>query len=209
MKTIRVLLVDDHRFVLDSLRLLLPTLPGVEVVGACADPREVMPFLANATVDIVLTDLTMPHLTGLDLAGQIRVQFPTVRVLLLTVADDGPTIREALQQGVAGYISKKAGKDEIERAIHAVMAGQPYLAEDSLAELLKPIDTPDASLIALTRREHEVIRLLAAELSSADIAEKLFISIGTVDTHRHNILRKLGVKSTIGIVKYALKHNLV
>ncbi len=203
---IRVLLVDDHRFVLDSLSLLLPTLAGIKVVGACTDPREVLPILAIQPVDIVLTDLAMPYLNGFELASQIRLQFPHVRVLLLTVADDGNTIREALRQGIAGYISKKAGKDDIERAIHTIMAGQSYLAETSLTALLNPAD--NLPPVVFTPREHEIIRLLVEELSSADIAQKLFISLGTVETHRHNILRKLGVKGTVGIIKYALKYNL-
>jgi len=213
---IRVLLTDDHEIVLDSLSLLLSRIEGVEVVGTLNDSREVVDFLHNNEVDVLLTDMDMPNLNGIALTLSVRQLFPTMKVLMLTVSDDADNIREAFRAGIAGYMMKKAGKAELERALRTVARGERYFSESVMTQLValpaepvRPSDEVPVLLSHLTDREIEVIRLVAQELSTNTIANTLFISPGTVETHRHNILRKLGVKNSIGIIKYALKHGLL
>lgn len=214
--SIRVLITDDHQIVLDSLSLLISTIPAMEVVGTLNDSRKVLGFLDTHEIDILVTDLSMPYLSGVALTLQVRQKFPNLKILMLTVSEDADNIRQAFQAGVSGYVMKKANRTELERALTTVARGEKYFSEAVMKELLSPASLAATSNeeipsepIAVTARELEIIRLIAQELSTSEIAERLFISVGTVETHRHNILRKLGVKNAIGIIKYAVKNKLV
>lgn len=214
--SIRVLITDDHQIVLDSLSLLISTIPAMEVVGTLNDSRKVLGFLDTHEIDILVTDLSMPYLSGVALTLQVRQKFPNLKILMLTVSEDAGNIRQAFQAGVSGYVMKKANRAELERALTTVARGEKYFSEAVMRELLSPASLAATSNeeipsepIAVTARELEIIRLIAQELSTSEIAERLFISVGTVETHRHNILRKLGVKNAIGIIKYAVKNKLV
>lgn len=215
MKTnIKILLVDDHQVLLDSLQFLLRSINGIEVVGVLNDSRMVMDYLKNNTIDIILSDLHMPHFSGIDLQLSIKCHFPTVKVVLLTMADDVVHIREAIKAGVSGYILKKSGREELEKALHLVMTGKKYYSEDVIEELGSNFgdDLNNAlpeTIEHLTQREIEVLTLIAQEKKSSEIAEMLFISLPTVESHRSSLMRKLGVKSSIGMVKFAFKHGLV
>lgn len=213
---IRVLLTDDHEIILDSLSLLLSRIDGVEVVGTLVDSRKVIDFLQVNDVDILLTDMDMPDLNGINLTLQVRQHCPQIKVLMLTVSEDANSIREAFRAGISGYVMKKAGKAELEKALRTIARGDKYFSESVMTQLvalpMEPVRVADeapAPLAPLTDRELEIIRLIAQELSTNAIADTLFISPGTVETHRHNILRKLGVKNSIGIIKYALRHGLI
>jgi DNA-binding NarL/FixJ family response regulator len=213
---IRVLLTDDHEIILDSLSLLLSRIDGVEVVGTLVDSRKVIDFLHVNEVDILLTDMDMPDLNGINLTLQVRQHCPQIKVLMLTVSEDANSIREAFRAGISGYVMKKAGKAELEKALRTIARGEKYFSESVMTQLvalpMEPVRVADeapAPLAPLTDRELEIIRLIAQELSTNAIADTLFISPGTVETHRHNILRKLGVKNSIGIIKYALRHGLI
>ncbi len=214
--SIRVLITDDHQIVLDSLSLLISTIPAMEVVGTLNDSRKVLGFLDTHEIDILVTDLSMPYLSGVALTLQVRQKFPNLKILMLTVSEDADNIRQAFQAGISGYVMKKANRAELERALTTVARGEKYFSEAVMKELLSPASLAATSNqeipsepIAVTARELEIIRLIAQELSTSEIAERLFISVGTVETHRHNILRKLGVKNAIGIIKYAVKNKLV
>ncbi len=214
--SIRVLITDDHQIVLDSLSLLISTIPAMEVVGTLNDSRKVLGFLDTHEIDILVTDLSMPYLSGVALTLQVRQKFPNLKILMLTVSEDADNIRQAFQAGISGYVMKKANRAELERALTTVARGEKYFSEAVMRELLSPASLAATSNeeipsepIAVTARELEIIRLIAQELSTSEIAERLFISVGTVETHRHNILRKLGVKNAIGIIKYAVKNKLV
>ncbi len=211
-QTARLLLVDDHQIVLDSLGLLFNSMPGVMVVGMLNDSRCALTFLNTHPVDIVICDLHMPRQSGLELALLLRKQYPALKLLLLTMADDAATIREAVRAGVAGYVLKRAGRAELERAVTTLMRGQRYFSSDVM-ELLVHLEGTGADehdpLTALTEREVDVLRLIADEYPTYLIAEKLFISVPTVETHRRHLMQKLGVKSVVGMVKFAMKHGLV
>lgn len=213
---IRVLLTDDHEMILDSLSLLLSRIDGIEVVAALNDSRRVVDFLQTHEVDVLMTDMDMPALNGIDLTLQVRQHFPKLGILMLTVSEDADNIRDAFRAGISGYVMKKAGKAELERALRTLARGEKYFSESVMTQLValpssdtRFTDETPAPLTPLTDRELEIIGLVAQELSTNAIAEKLFISPGTVETHRHNIIRKLGVKNSIGIIKYAVKHGLL
>lgn len=210
----KVLLIDDHQVLLDSLRLLLKSIENIEVVGAISDSRNVLKFLETQEVDVIISDLHMPHLSGIDLTLQLRKTNPSIKILLLTMAEDAQHIREALKAGVHGYILKKTGKDEIEKAIEKLMSGKKYYSEAVIDELAATAEDDynnarPETIEHLTSREIEILRLITLEKSTAEIAEMLFISVSTVETHRANLMKKLNVKSAIGMVKFAIKHGLV
>ncbi len=210
---IRIVLVDDHRIIIDSLSVLFDTMQGVEVVGTFDDSRQVLPFLKENQIDVLVTDLTMPFLDGIALTVQVKQVFPSLKVLMLTVNDTPDLIRDAFLAGVAGYVIKKAGRKELERAIYSVAKGDLYYSQEVMATILAGQDAArmndKAILSSLTQRELEILRLLVAEKSSSQIAGELYISIGTVENHRYNLFKKLGVSNVVGAVKFALKYKLV
>ena len=211
---IKILLIDDHQVLLDSLRLLFKSIENVEVTGVLNDSRKVTQFLDNQDVDILVSDLHMPYMSGIDLTLQLRKSHPNVKILLLTMAEDALHIREALKAGVHGYILKKTGKDELEKAIEKLMSGKKYYSEAVIEELAATAeddynDARPETIEHLTTREIEILKLITLEKSTAEIAEMLFISISTVETHRANLMKKLNVKSAIGMVKFAIKHGLI
>ena len=209
---VRVLITDDHQIILDSLSLLMSGISGVSIVGTLNDSRKVIDFLGKNEVDVLITDYNMPHLNGVQLTLAVREFYPKLKILMLTISEDAENIREAFQAGITGYVMKKAGRAELEKALMTVASGTKYFSDDVMKQLLNPsaaIAELPPEPIAVTIRELEIIKLIAQELSTPEIAEKLYISTGTVETHRHNILRKLDLKNSIGITKYAIRHKLI
>jgi DNA-binding NarL/FixJ family response regulator len=212
----RILIADDHEIFLDSLSMLIATFPDVEIVGNCKNGVEVLNFLQNQTIDLLVTDYKMPIMSGIELTLQLRQKYPQIKVLMLSVSEEAEMIREAFQAGVWGYMMKKSGKAELQKAIETIKNGQRYFSESVVFELMRlgltdniPQNEIQQEFNQLTEREIEIIKLITNELSSQEIAEKLFIAPKTVETHRHNILKKLGLKNTVGLIKYALKNGLV
>ncbi|GAB2576473.1 response regulator transcription factor [Spirosoma areae] len=187
-------------------------MPGIQVVGAVSDSRRVPDTLANTDVDVLICDLHMPYLSGIDLTLRLRKTHPTVKVLLLTMAEDASLIREAVRAGAAGYILKRAGRDELEKAVTVLSRGERYFSSEVIEQLAQLEETradEHGPLTALTDREVDVLRLIADENPTHQIAQKLFISVPTVETHRRHLMQKLGVKSVVGMVKFAMKYGLV
>jgi DNA-binding NarL/FixJ family response regulator len=214
----RLIIADDHQFILESIEILLSTLPNVEVIACYNNGNEVLAALkTDENIDLVLTDNNMPELGGIELTYKIRQLYPSIKVILLTVSEDAGTIQAAFKAGISGYVMKKAGRDELELALKTVMAGKKYYSESVVFELLnrdKNIaelanEPVPEKLKSLSEREIEIIKLIANELNSNEIAEKLFLSPATVETHRHNILKKLGIKTSVGLVRFALDNGLI
>jgi DNA-binding NarL/FixJ family response regulator len=212
----RILLAEDHRILLDSLALLLGSIEGVEVVSKHTNGKQVLAALEIETdIDMVVSDVQMPVMGGIELTLQLRERFPHIRICLLTVADQPEAIKEAIRAGADGYVLKSAERSELEKAIHLIGKGNKFYSDEVLIQLatdkgieFKPeIDKPQK--IAITPRELDVLKLIAQEFSGTQIAEKLFISPTTVETHRKHLMQKLGVQTTIGLVKYAIKYNLI
>jgi DNA-binding NarL/FixJ family response regulator len=210
----KVLLVDDHQVILDSLSLLLQGIHEIEVLATINDSTLVEPFLIQNHVDILISDFNMPKLSGVDLCLTLKTKFPYLKIILLTMVEDAPQIRDAIKAGVNGYILKKTGKEELERAILKVISGKKYFSDAIIEELAEnhAEDYNNArpeTILQLTDRELEILKLVALELSSQEIADKLYISLSTVETHRRNLFQKLEVKSVVGLTKYAIRHGLV
>jgi DNA-binding NarL/FixJ family response regulator len=210
-ESIRVMLVDDHQIILDSLALLFDLMEGIDLVASNNDSRKVVDILATTDVDVLITDMNMPYVSGIELSFLVKEKFPDIKILVLTVIDHGDRIHAAFKAGISGYVMKKADRKELETAIRTVASGQLHYSQEVMKSLLLSHDDEDHQemLKHLTKREIEIIKLIVQEHSSSEIAEKLFISTGTVETHRHNIFKKLNVKNSIGLVKFALKYSLV
>ena len=216
MTPVRVLVADDQRAVRDGLVLLVGLLDGVEVVGTAADGAEAVECARRERPDVVLMDLRMPNLDGVAATRQIVDELAATRVLVLTTYADDTSLFPALQAGARGYLTKDAGADEIERAIHAVHGGRTHLdpaVQERLvaAALAAPLEAaePEELPDGLTAREAEVLQLIASGLSNREIAERLYLSNATVKTHVHRIFAKTGARDRAQAVRYAFDHGLV
>ncbi|MBO0930821.1 response regulator [Fibrella aquatilis] len=212
----RILVVEDHRILLESIALLLASIDGLEVVSKHTNGRQALAALEHdPAIDMIVSDVQMPVMGGIELTLQLRQRFPGVKICLLTVADQPEAIKEAIRAGADGYVLKSAERAELETAIKNIAQGNKYyseqvlmlLARDPTIEFTPDVDKPQK--ITLTKRELDVLRLIVQEHSGTVIAEILFISPTTVETHRKHLMQKLGVQTTIGLVKYALKYQLV
>jgi DNA-binding NarL/FixJ family response regulator len=210
----KILIVDDHQVLLDSLQLLFRSMDNIEVVGVLNDSRSVENFIIANPVDLIVLDLHMPHINGIDLTYKLRMINASLKILLLTMADDATNIREALKAGVNGYVLKNTGRDELQKAIIKLMDGKKYYSEAVIDELAATAgddlnNAQPQTIEYLTPREIEILKLITEEKSTAEIADLLFISVSTVESHRASLMKKLSTKSSIGMVKFALKHGIV
>jgi len=208
---INVLLVDDHKLILDSLSLLLGLIDEINIVGTLDDSRKVLDFLDDNEVDVLITDLNMPYMDGIELSFKVKERFPEQKILMLTVNDSHDLISNAFKAGISGYVMKKAGREELAKAINTIYSGNLYYSQDVMKTLLSGPDVDEGSekIKTLTKRELQIIKLMAQEKTSNEISSELFISLGTVETHRHNVFKKLGVKNIVGVIKFALKYKLI
>jgi DNA-binding NarL/FixJ family response regulator len=218
MSVIKVIIADDHKIIRVGLRGILEREADIEITGEAESGEEVMKVLEQNPSHVILMDIDLGETSGIEATKKIKEQYPAIHVLGLTMHEETSYIVKMLEAGASGYLLKNAGREELLSAIHTVAKGDSYFSQKVSATLLqtitqkKPIS--DASLKAdqqtpLTEREIEVLRLIAQEFSNGEIAEKLFISIRTVDTHRRNLLEKLQVKNTVGLVKYALDKGII
>jgi DNA-binding NarL/FixJ family response regulator len=211
MSKISLALVDDHQIVIDGLMALLKGEQRYQFAFATTEPKEVIDQLKKTHVDVLLTDVMMPDMPGNILAKEVRKQFPQIKILALSMSGQGDIVNEMINDAdIAGYVLKNIGKKELVTAIEKIAGGGIYFSEDVLEELRKTANRKKQNEQAhLTDREIEIIRLIEKEYSNKQIAETLFISERTVETHRKNIFRKTETNSVIGLVKYAYEHRLI
>ena len=204
-------LVDDHQIVIDGLISLLKDESKFEFVFATTVPKEVISKLKATPVDVLLTDVMMPGLPGNVLAKEVKKEFPSTKILALSMNGEGALVNEMINEAdISGYVLKNIGKEELIRAIEKIASGGIYFSDDVLEELKRTSNRKKENDEAhLTGREIEIIRLIEKEYSNKQIAEALFISERTVETHRKNIFRKTNTNSVIGLVKYAYEHRLI
>jgi DNA-binding NarL/FixJ family response regulator len=213
-KVIRVLLVDDHAIVRDGIGAILARHhKEFQIVGQAINGKQAIDAVANLRPDVVLMDITMPVMNGLEATREIHKQFPATRVLVLTQHENKEYIMPLLQAGAAGYVSKRARANELIEAIHAVHTTGAFLPPEIAHRVVNAIaESPDANttkLVLLTERELQIVRLVAEGLSSRVIAEQLSISTKTVDTHRANIMEKLGLHNIAELIKFAIREGIV
>ncbi|MBO0934551.1 response regulator [Fibrella aquatilis] len=198
----KVALLDDHRVVLESFANLLGTFEQLAVIGTATDAPALLDLLDDTPADVLVTDLMLPNLGGLDLITLFRQYHPSLPILVLSGSLDASLIRQVMRAGANGFVTKSADKTELYDAIMAVAAGRRYV-DSRVYELEADVTVrPDEN--PLTSREQEVVDLILNELSSTQIAEKLFISFNTVETHRKRIYQKLGINTSLGLLKYSL-----
>lgn len=207
---IHILIADDHRLFADGLKFILSFSVEHASVDTVEDGEAVVQYLQQKATDIVLLDIHLPGMSGVDVARHIRLHHPQVRILAVSMAEDRETIQAMFDAGVLGYCLKTAGQAELVTALEKVSRNEPYFSPEIVPILLqkRPVSTPDPYLKKLTAREIELIQWLAQGHSAAQIAQQLFISIYTVETHRKNIYAKLNVHSLNELITFALKHKL-
>ncbi len=208
---IRVVLADDHNLVRAGLRALLQTLPGVEVVAEASDGDEAVRLVVDLLPSIALIDIAMPRMSGLAALREIRLKAPQTRVMLLSMYDNHEYVTEAIQSGAAGYMIKDAAVNELALALAAVERGDTYLSPSVSRKLAQAFVTraEPAKESLLTARQSEVLCLVARGLSSKEVARHLNLSVKTIETHRAQIMERLDIRDLAGLVRYAIRNDLI
>lgn len=204
---IKVFIVDDHQLIIEGIHSLLEGEKDLQWMGSARTGEDLMAFLTRAQPDILLLDVNLPRKSGLELCREIKELYPAMQVIGLSTSDQPSVIRKMQENGAAGYLLKDAGKQEILTALHEVSKGKQFVSF-SVAEVLKK-RTPDGALPTLTRREKEVLELIAEGLTNQEIASKLFLTGTTIDSHRKNMLTKFNAKNTAALIKIAVSNHLI
>ena len=210
MEKIKVLLVDDHQIILDGIKSLLEGTPDIDVVALANNGREALNTFDILSIDIVLMDIDMPNLNGIDATKQISAKFKDVKVIMLTMHNESSMINNLIDIGASGYLLKNSSKEELLDAIYKVFKGEKYFSTEVTMSLLnKNQSKSSSSKVDFTKRELDVIKLLVDGHTNKEVGDKLFISHRTVDTHRTNIMKKVGVNNVAGLISFAIKNGLV
>jgi DNA-binding NarL/FixJ family response regulator len=206
---IRIVIADDHRVMLDGIRALLRDVTELEIVGDALNGEELIAQVRAHKPDVVLTDIQMPVKDGIEAATEIHAEFPDVKIVALTMLNESMFIKRMLEAGVSGYVTKNVDKDELVRVIHKVANGEKHFSDEVTAQLMNNFSAPSSSPVdSLTKREKEILKLIAQGLTDKEIAEKVFLSALTVISHRKNILSKLGLKNKAEITRFAMENGL-
>ena len=210
---IRIAIADDHQLVVDGISALLQNNEQVHIVGTANDGSEVLKLVASTQVDVVLMDVTMPTMDGIEATRQLKQAHPDVKILVLTMFNEQAVIEQVLEAGASGYLLKNTGKKEMLEAIAKVHAGDTYFSEAVTRTIMQSMTrsrAPEPTIPpeVLTPRELDVLRLIAQEFTTQQIADTLHIAPSTVVTHRKNLHSKLNKTSAIGLVRYAMEHNI-
>ena len=211
---IKLIIADDHQLVIDGIRLMIAEAPDMECVGTANDGQEALALLAKKQADVLLLDINMEGLNGLETCRAVHIRQPEVKVGALSMLKEPGLIKQMLKNGASGYLLKDAGMDEVLRAVRAVHAGNQYFSPEVSAAVMASLSasrTTEKKMLfpELTRRERQVLRLIVEEYTTAEIAGELSIKFGTVETHRRNLLIKLGARNTAGLVRTCLEYGLL
>jgi DNA-binding NarL/FixJ family response regulator len=208
---VRIVLADDHALVRAGMKSLLESTEGFEVVGEAPNGREAVRLAKSLKPDVALFDIAMPELNGLDAARRLNAECPEVRVLILSMHTDPGYVREAMQAGTAGYVLKDAGVEELELAIRAALRGERYLdpriSKQVIEAYVRGLEAPEGP--ELTPRQREILQLIAEGRSTREIAQRLHVSVKTVETHRAQLMERLGIRDVAGLTRYAIRIGLV
>ena len=214
MNKIRVFLADDHKILRESLVILLSQQENIEVVGAAGDGQEAYRKILELKPDIAVLDISIPNLNGLDLAEKLRAEMPEVKVVILTMHKSGEFVSKALRAGVRGYVLKDNALEELMECINLVFDRKVYLSQDITGIVVDGFvnnnrESPETGENSISLREKEILQLLAEGKSNKDISDLLNLSIKTVETHRANIMRKLGFRHITDLVLYAVRNHMI
>ena len=204
----KIYLTDDHAILLGGLIKILSTEDDFEVVGSAGTVAKTLEDLTQKEVDLLITDYNLPDDDGLTLVRRVKQKYPAVKIIVLSMHDEAHLIKEILKEGVDGYILKKDSHTELVNAVRAVKNDKVYLSSDVNAMLMKGLHSNEEQKL-LTDREREILKLIAREYTNKQMAEELFISERTVETHRKNIFRKTRTNNLVGLIKFAYANNLI
>jgi len=210
---IKTLIVDDHQIFSDGIKSILENIEDIDYVATVKSAQAVIKELEQTTIDVILMDISLRNESGLDITKTVKTLYPNCKVLILSMHTEPEYIFKAIEVGASGYILKESGLDDMLRAIRSVHNGDTYYSQEVSAIIINGVHkktiTNSQTDVKLTSREKEILTLIAQENTNTEIAESLFISIRTVDSHRRNLLDKVGVKNTAGLVKYAIKMGYI
>jgi DNA-binding NarL/FixJ family response regulator len=216
MDKIQVILADDHQMFRDGIKSVLSEEKDIEIIGEVSKGEDLLQLLTRCMPHIIVSDITMPDISGIEATRMITEKYKCVKVLILSMHTNEEFIMNAIKAGASGYLPKDAGRHELLKAIRTLNAGDEYFTNDvsqtiakSFIKESKAQQKMENHQAAITQREQEIIKFVAEGLMNKEIAEKLCISIRTVDTHKNNILNKLNLKSTVELVKYAIKNGII
>lgn len=212
MNKIKILIADDHTMFLQGIISLLEQESHIEIVGKAINGLEALEVIQKQTIDLLILDISMPEMDGIELSKIVKKKYPAIKILIVSTHSNVSIISRLIRIGVNGYLLKNAEKAELLQAINTIAGGADYFSEETEEKHLSNnlrIEKQVSTLTELSSREKEILVLIAHEYNTAEIAEKTFISLNTVNTHRKNLLSKLNAKNTAGLVKYAVENGLV
>lgn len=211
-----IVIVDDHKIFRDGLKFVINQMDDLEVIGEASNGNEFLSIIEKKGADLVIMDISMPQLNGIEATKSAVALYPGIKILVLSMFCDEEYYFQMVQAGVMGFVLKESGKDELEDAIRAVLSGETYFSQNLLRDIIVNFHSPGKQAkeqkeqdYNFTKRESEILKLICEGYSNNQIADKLFISIRTVEGHKSNLISKTGVKNTISLVMYALKKNLI
>lgn len=212
----KVAIADDHAMFVDGIESILRDEETIKVVDRCFDGKSVFPMLSKQRIDVLLLDINLPDMSGIEVAKKINTDFPDVKIIAVSMYNEESIVSEMLNNGAQGYILKNTGRAELVQAIETVAAGQTYFSKDVTetimgALLKKPTHKKTSAFLIpeISKRELEVLALIVKEYTTPEIAEKLFISLKTVESHRSSLVSKLNVRNSAGLVRAAIELKLV
>lgn len=215
-KEYKIILVDDHKLFREGLNFVISQIDEFKVVAEASDGREFLRLIDSTEADLVLMDISMPHVDGIEATKIAMEKYPDLKILALSMFGDEDYYYKMIQVGVKGFILKESGKEELEKAMWEVLNGGNYFSQKLLADIIANLNKPNtgqnrpgSEQVSLTKREKEVLQLICTGLSNAEIADRLFLSLRTVEGHKSKLISKTGVKNSISLVMYAIKNKLV
>ena len=213
---INVLIADDHTMFVDGIESILQVEEGIRVAGRCYEGKDVIEFVKDNKVDIVLLDVNLPDMSGIEVCKYINEKHQTIKVLAISMYNEESYVSEILNNGAKGYILKNTGREELLKAIRTVNTGASYFSKDVTETIMKGLmnrrkasGKMNNEIPKISRREKEVLKLIAEEFTTQEIADKLFISLKTVESHRSNLLAKLNARNSAGLVRISIENGLL
>lgn len=212
IETIKIIIVDDHEIFRNGLKMVLGKLKHIKIVGEASDGQEFIDMIRTTPCDVVLMDIEMPKMNGIDATKHAIKEFPELKIIALTMFNDDDYIQSMMDAGVRGFLIKNVGKETLDKAIQTIFKGGTFYSEELFNFFTKKFSAPpktEEPAISFTAREKEILQLLAEGLSNKEIADVLYISERTVVGHKSNLLAKTGCKSAISLLAFAIKNKLV
>ena len=212
-ETIKVIIVDDHKLVTDCISLFLKGASEIEVIGVTHSGKDTLAMLKQEKPEVILVDITMPEMSGIELTEAVKKKHPSIKILILSMHSDYNNISDAIDAGADGYVPKDVSSEELVEAIVTVSKGKNFFHSTISDEIVKNYASKrqqnDSILPQLTRRELEVLQLFAEGFNNSEIADKLFLSVRTIESHKNHILQKTNMKNSVELIKFAIKNKII